>query len=208
MKKINHKSVERFCRYRQILLNHKAIGDEYIFSHQLAKAVGASPAQVRRDMMILNLSGSPQRGYKIERFLEEIESIIDSPLGINAALIGIGHLGKAILSYFTKRRPNLQIIAAFDVDADKVDRVVSACRTYHLKDLKNLVKANNIMVGIITVPEKEAQAVADILVEGGVKGIVNFAPVKLNVPKHVYVEELDITTTIEKTAYFAKNINS
>lgn len=203
--KINHKCVERLCKYRQFLLGLQAVGARYVFSHQLAKVVGASPAQVRRDLMQLNLRGSSQHGYRIDSFLAEVENIIDSPLGTNAALVGIGYLGKAILSYFMKRSPNLSIVAAFDVDEEVVNRVVSGCRTYNVNEIAEQIRDREIKIGIITVPANVAQNVADILIDAGVHGIVNFAPRRIVVPDHIYIENIDITTAIEKTAYFSRN---
>lgn len=108
-----------------------------------------------------------------------------------------------MLSYFVSRRPGLSIVAAFDTDAAKVGRVVEGCRSYPLEELAQRVAELATPVAIIAVPAEEAQSVADLLVRAGVTGIANFAPVSLDVPPHVFVENVDLTMSLEKVAYFA-----
>jgi len=119
-------------------------------------------------------------------------------------LVGVGNLGKAILSYFLKRRPNLSIVAAFDQDPEKTNRVYSGCQVHHIGQLEKFVSRERAAVGIITVPASAAQEAADTLIRAGVKGIVNFAPVQLKLPPGIFLEQLDITLSIEKVAYFAR----
>ncbi|MBF0315180.1 MAG: redox-sensing transcriptional repressor Rex [Oligoflexia bacterium] len=203
-KKIPEKSVERICRYREILLEYQSIGKEFIFSHELASEVRVSPAQVRRDLMYFHLKGVPQQGYRVSEFLYEIDDLIDPKEVQDVILIGVGNLGKAILSYFTHKRPKLSIVAAFDVDANKVDRVISGCECFHMRDLQKFTREREIKIAIITVPAQEAQAIANTLVESGIRGILNFSPVLLKVPADVYLECIDITTSLEKTVYFSR----
>jgi redox-sensing transcriptional repressor len=118
--------------------------------------------------------------------------------------VGVGNLGKAILSYFAGRRPNLQIVAAFDNDLYKVNRAIHGCRCYAMEHLYEVAQAQGIRLAIITVPAQAAQDVADALVQAGIRGILNFAPVRLRVPPHMYVEDIDMTVSLEKVAYFAR----
>lgn len=207
MKRMPAKTVERMCLYRQILLNLTNAGQEYVFSHELASIAMASAAQVRRDLMMLNSVGTPQKGYKIKAFLTEIEKLIDPEDVQKVALIGVGNLGRAILSYFIRRRPKIAIVAGFDNEAVKTNRMVAACPIHDISSLEDIVAKEGINLAMITVPADQAQNIANRLVAAGVKGIVNFAPIRLKVPDDVYLEDLDITLALEKTAYFAK-INS
>lgn len=208
MARIPQRTVERFFRYCQFLHNRLEAGAEFVFSHELASAVGVSPEQVRRDLMNFSVRGTPQRGYPIKEFMAELYSHLESSSLTKMVLLGVGNLGKAILSYFLKRRPNLSIVAAFDQDPEKVDRVYSGCRVHHIGQLERTVSREKAAVGIITVPASAAQEAADTLVRAGVKGIVNFAPVQLKLPKGVFLEQLDITLSIEKVAYFARKTKS
>ena len=119
------------------------------------------------------------------------------------ALVGVGNLGRAILSYFTYSHPGLTIAAAFDTDENKVDRVISGCRCFHMSQFESKIAEMNINLGIITVPATQAQFVADRMIAANIKGILNFAPVPLKVPEGVFVDRIDIASSLEKLAYFA-----
>jgi redox-sensing transcriptional repressor len=179
-------------------------GTQSVYSHQLAALAGGTAAQVRRDMMSIGYTGSPKRGYDVRELIESIGAFLDSPKSQGAALVGIGHLGQAIMSYFAGRRPRLSIVAAFDTDPYKVNRVILGCRCYDISRLAEIVASHDIQVAIITVPAAEAQSTADQLVHAGIRGILNFAPVPLRVPPDVYVEDIDMTMSLEKVAYFAR----
>ncbi len=204
MTRIPQRTVERFFRYCQFLHSRLEAGSEHVFSHELAAAVGVSPEQVRRDLMNFKLKGTPQRGYPIKEFMTELYSHLESSVLTKMVLVGVGNLGKAILSYFLKRRPNLSIVAAFDQDPERVNRVYSGCQVHHIGQLEKTVLREKAAVGIITVPAASAQEAADMLVRAGVKGIVNFAPAQLKLPDGIFLEQLDITLSIEKVAYFAR----
>jgi redox-sensing transcriptional repressor len=205
MPRIPQRTVERFFRYCQFLHSKVEAGSEFVFSHELAAAVGVSPEQVRRDFMnFRQVKGTPQRGYPVKEFMAALYAHLESSALTKMVLVGVGNLGKAILSYFLRRRPNLSIVAAFDLDPEKADRIYSGCRVHHTGQLEKVVAREKVAVGIITVPASAAQEAADALVRAGVKGIINFAPVQLKVPRGVFLEQLDITLSIEKVAYFAR----
>lgn len=196
--------IERISLYRRLLNTLKGEGRVAIFSHQLAQLASGTAAQVRRDMMTIGVTGSPAHGYRVQDLIEAIGGYLDSVQPENVALVGIGNLGRAIMAFFQGRRPNLSIVAAFDVDPEKVGRVIHGCRCHPLEDLERVIRERDIRVGVVAVPAAVAQDVADRLARGGVRGIVNLAPVRLNVPPGVYTTYLDITMSIEKAAYFAR----
>lgn len=201
---VSVRTVGRLSLYRRLLSGLVADGVRSVYSHELAALAGSSAAQVRRDLMVIGYSGSPNRGYQVLELMNSIGEFLDNPAGQRVGLVGVGNLGRALLSYFTGRRPKLSIVAAFDSDPEKVDRVVHGCRCYRLEELADTVRQLDIGVGIITVPAHAAQDVAERMVAAGIRGILNFAPVRLRVPADVYVEDLDMTTSLEKAAYFAR----
>ena len=203
---ISDKSIGRLSLYRRLLNVLQAEGGRSVFSHQLAQMAGCTAAQVRRDLMAVGYSGTPTHGYEVTRLIESIREFLDAPGGQGVALVGVGNLGKAILAYFTGRRPNLQIVAAFDNDLYKVNRVIHGCRCYGMEDLQEVVERQVIRLGIVTVPASAAQGVGDALVRAGVRGLLNFAPVRLRVPPSVYVEDIDMTVALEKVAYFGRQV--
>ncbi len=201
---ISEKTIGRLSLYRRLLDRLLLQGKAHVYSHQLAGMAGGTAAQVRRDIMAVGYSGSPTRGYEIRQLIRCIGNVLDDLHGEGATLVGVGNLGRAIMAYFSGRRPHLAIVAAFDNDPYKADRVIHGCPVYAMSRLADVVAEKNIRVGIITVPGGEAQSVADTLVAAGVSGILNFAPVPLRTPPHVYAEDLDVTMSLEKVAFFAR----
>jgi redox-sensing transcriptional repressor len=165
---------------------------------------GVTAAQVRRDLMAVGYTGSPTRGYGVGELMESIGKFLDASEGEGVALIGVGNLGRAILAYFGGRRPKLAIVAAFDNDAVKVNRVVLGVRCHAMTELAQILAEQVIHTAIITVPAAAAQEVTDQLVRAGVRGLLNFAPASLRVPEGVFVEDIDMTVALEKVAYFAR----
>lgn len=203
-KDVPERTLERLSLYRRLLNVLQEEGTRYVFSRELAKAAGRTAVQVRRDLMAVGASGSPSHGYEVSGLIKRIRRFLDKPGGQNVALVGAGNLGKALLAYFTGRRPNLKIVAVFDTDPTKANRMIHGCRCYAPDRTAEVVKAKNIEVAIIAVPAQAAQEVADRLVAAGVTGILNFAPALLRVPRGVYVEDLDMIISLEKVAYFSR----
>lgn len=204
MTPIPEKTIERMSRYRRVLNNLLEEGRDHIYSHELASLSSGTPAQVRRDLMIIGHSGSPRKGYEIKHLRNDINKLMDDSEGQKIALAGIGYLGRAIMNYFMGRRPKLTIAAAFDVDPAKINRVISGCRCYHVDQLEEIIRKENITIGIVTTPAAGAQKIVDTYVKSGIKAIVNWAPTILHVPEGVFLETRDITMSIEKAAFFAK----
>jgi redox-sensing transcriptional repressor len=200
---VSQKTIGRLSLYRRLLTN-TADEARYIFSHKLASLAGFTAAQVRRDLMEIGYTGSTTRGYDRAELAGAIGKFLDDPHGTQVALVGIGNIGRAILAYFAGRRPKLAIVAAFDIDPAKTGRVIHGCRCYLLSELPQVAAELDITVGITAVPASAAQDVADALVAAGVTGILNFAPHRLRVPPDVYVEDVDMTTSLEKAAYFSR----
>lgn len=203
---LSEKHVARLSVYRRLLQDRPAGSPPEIYSHDLATLARSTAAQVRRDLMTIGFTGSPARGYRVDQLIEAIGRTLDAPSGQGAALCGVGNLGRALLDYFTIWRPQLRIVAAFDTDPAKAGRVIHRCRVHPLADLETVVRAQGISVGVITVPASSAQRVAEMMLAAGVRGFLNFAPTPLHLPADAYVEEMDITTSMEKVAYFARNL--
>lgn len=200
----SERTVERLSLYRQLLIVQQSEKKGHIYSHQLAVMAGVTPAQVRRDLMVVGYTGSPTKGYDIRELIRGIAKFLDAPEPESVVLVGVGNLGRAILSYFSGRRPNLDIVAAFDSDPQKVDRLVLGCRCMAMNQMEEIITQHRVKTGIISVPASDAQTVADQLVRAGVCGILNFAPVPLWAPEGVFVEHIDMAVALEKVAYFAR----
>lgn len=186
-----------------MLLQLRQQGVRHMFSHQLGDATGLTAAQVRRDLMVIGFTGSPSKGYHVEDLYSKISNFLDGHDRQLGAIVGIGNLGRAIMGYFSGRRSSVDIVAAFDVDPAKIGRVIVGRRCYHMDELDTICKQMNISVGIITTPADTAQSVADKMVRGSVKGILNFAPTILKLPKEIYIQNMDVSMVLETVAFFA-----
>jgi len=204
MRKLPGKTVERLSEYRRALLRTLSENKSYIFSHELAAILHITAVQVRRDLMLIGYASVMRKGYDIRELIDTIGKIIDAEDGLNVAIIGMGNLGRALTGYFSGKRTNLRVMSAFDVDPQKVDKVISGVKCYHINNLKQNIAEFNISIAVITVPPDHAKSVASTLVKSGIKGILNFTTVALNVPENVYLEEFDLITSVEKVAYFVK----
>jgi len=198
------RTVERLSEYRRSLLQCLEEGKTHIFSHELAELHHNTAVQVRRDIMFIGYTSMQRKGYDVRELIDVIADILDSEKGLNVAVVGIGNLGRAVTTYFVGKRSKLNIIATFDVDTAKIDRVISGVKCYPLSRLKEVVSAHQISVAIMTVPADSATEVSAQLVEAGIKGVLNFTTVPLNVTDNVYLDEYDMITSLEKVAYFVK----
>jgi redox-sensing transcriptional repressor len=207
LKHIPEKVLERLIIYRRLLMDLENSEVEYLYSHRLAKIAGFSPDQVRRDLMVIGYSGSPAHGYNVVQLLESIGEFIDSAETEGVALAGLGHVGQAILNYFRGRRKKLEIAVVFDNDPTKVNRMFQGLRCYHTNEIGRKVRGMNIRVGILAVPPEGAQEIAEKLVNAGIRGILNYAPVKLELPENVYIENRDMIMAVEKAAYYARKVD-
>lgn len=198
------RTVERLSEYRRSLLQCLDEGKTHIYSHELAGLHHNTAVQVRRDIMFIGYTSMQRKGYDVRELIHVIGEILDSEKGLNVAVIGVGNLGRAITTYFVGKRSKLNIMATFDVDHNKIDRVISGVKCYPLNRIKEIVKSLQISIAIVTVPADSAYDVTGKLVEAGIKGILNFTTVPLHVGDDVYLDEYDMITSLEKVAYFVK----
>ncbi len=198
------KTIERLSQYRRILFNSINEGKTNIYSHELAKMMNLTSVQVRRDLMLIGYSGSQSKGYIIKDLVALIASIIDSKEPQNVAIVGMGNLGRAITSYFSGKRERLSIIAAFDNDTQKTDRIIAGVPCHHINKINEVIPAMNIQIAILTVAPEGTHEVARLLMNAGIRGLLNYTSVPLTVPEHIHLEEYDIITSLEKLAFFVK----
>ena len=202
--KLPGKTVERLSEYRRTLLECLNEKRNFIFSHDLAARLHITAVQVRRDLMLIGYSSVLRKGYDVRELIDTIGKIIDSEQSVNVAVIGIGNLGRAVAGYFKGKRSKLNLVASFDTDPQKVNKVISGVKCYPYSESERLVRELDIRIAILTVPPDFAVEIAEEAVRFGIKGILNFTTIPLNVPSGVYLEEYDMITSIEKVAYFVK----
>ncbi len=201
---IPEKTIERLSEYRRTLLASHKQGITHIFSHVLAGIHGITAVQVRRDLMLIGFSSDTKKGYDVQVLIEYISRILDSPTSMNIAVIGMGHLGQAITKYFNGKGLKLKITAAFDVDPEKVGKKIDGIPCYHMDDFEEVVEDREISIVIVSSPTKVAPTLVLPIINAGIKGVLNFTSTPLNFPQGIIVENYDITTLLEKVAYFVK----
>lgn len=203
MERLPDKTVERLSKYRRALLNSLHNGKEHIFSHEIAALLHITPVQVRRDLMLIGYTGTLRKGYDVTNLIGKIGEVLDTVEGQRVAVFGLGNLGRALIRYFSGKRTKLTIVAAFDTNPEKTNRDYHGVMCYDFNMADEVLRNENVSIGIITVPGESARAVAEKLLGSGIKGILNFSSYSLNCPE-VYLEEYDMITSLEKVAYFAK----
>ena len=201
---IPEKTIERLSEYRRTLLSCHKQGITHIFSHVLAGIHGLTAVQVRRDLMLIGFSSDTKKGYDVSVLADFISDILDAPQPMNIGVIGMGHLGQAITKYFNSKGLNLKIVAAFDVDDEKVGTTIDDIPCYSMTEFAERVEESDINIVILSCPTRVAEDVVLPIVNAGIKGVLNFTSKPLNFPLGIVVENYDITTLLEKVAYFVK----
>lgn len=204
MPNIPEKTIERLSEYRRTLLSCHKQGITHVFSHVLAGYHGITAVQVRRDLMLIGFSSDTKKGYDVKVLIDFISAILDNPTTMNIAVIGMGHLGQAITKYFNSKGLKLKIIASFDIDQAKVGTKIDDIPCYHMDDFEEVVEANDINIVILSSPTRVASDLVVPIINAGIKGVLNFTSKPLNFPPGIVVENYDITTLLEKVAYFVK----
>ena len=201
---IPEKTIERLSEYRRTLLSCHRQGITHVFSHVLAGIHGITAVQVRRDLMLIGFSSDTKKGYDVQVLIEYISNILDSPTPMNIAVLGMGHLGQAITKYFNGKGLKLKITTAFDVDPEKVGKIIDGIPCYHIDTFEKEVEDKDISIVIVSSPTKVAPTLVLPIINAGIKGVLNFTSTPLNFPQGIVVENYDITTLLEKVAYFVK----
>ncbi len=184
-------------------------GKDTTSSSELGGLLGCTDAQVRKDLAYFGQFGRPGIGYRCEELIKAIRKILCTDQTWPVALVGAGNLGRALLGYKGFLKQGFHIVAAFDVDPTKVNTEIEDVRIQPLDALGAVVGQMGIRIGMIAVPSPAAQAAADGLVEAGVDGIVNFAPVTISLPDAVSLVGVDLAIELEQIAFSVANqVNS
>lgn len=191
-----------YYRYLKILLDS---GVTRISSNELSKAVKFDAATIRRDFSYFGALGKRGYGYDVKELMEFFGDILNQDNLASVALIGVGNLGQALLNFNFHQSSNARISAAFDVNSEIVNTIQSGVPIYSTDDLEKQIQDQRIEVAILTVPADVAQQTAKRLANAGIQGILNFTPLRLDVPKEVRVQNVDLTNELQILLYFINN---
>ncbi|MEN1987266.1 MULTISPECIES: redox-sensing transcriptional repressor Rex [Paenibacillus] len=176
-----------------------------VSSQELGQRLDLNPAQIRKDLAYFGDFGRKGIGYDVSYLIEKIRHILKIDQQINVALVGAGNLGHALSNYNAYLKDNMKIVAVFDAYEPKIGTQINSLKVQAMNELTESVRNLNIRIGIITVPDTEAQNVADRLIESGIEAILNFAPTILKTPPHVRIHNADFTTDLLSLAYYLEN---
>jgi len=188
--------------YNRFLRELRDEGIPKTSSHEIAEALNIKASQVRKDLSYFGEFGKRGVGYDVENLCLKIHKILGTERVWNVAIIGVGNLGRAISHYPELEKYKFKIVAAYDVDKRKINSILlPGIPIKHIKELKNKNNDLDFEIAILTVPSNVAQEVANILIEAGVKGILNFAPVTLNSDDRVVIENVDFVVSLKTLTY-------
>ncbi len=192
MRRFPRKTITRSLLYIRILEKLIAEGEQFVSSKRISDIAGLSDAQVRKDISNFGRVGRPRVGYRTTDLKKVLEEFISKNV-VHVVLFGAGNLGTAVLKYPKFQQGKIRIIAAFDKNKRKIGRSINGVPVYDLTRAREIIKRLRADIAVIAVPEKSSQQVASLIVSCGVKGIINFSPASISVPKSVHVRNIDLS---------------
>lgn len=203
--RISPKVIERLTKYLRCLENLNP--EDYISSEELAEKMGFTAAQVRKDLSNFGEFGVRGKGYQVRTLYSDIEKILGVNKTNNVIIIGIGRLGTALFSESEFTKESFNIIGIFDNSENKIGKEVIGIKIKDIKELPYFVESRDkVDIAILTVPKNVAQELGEFLVKTGIKAILNFAPIKLNLGKNVVVENIDLYAKLQELNYWKEKI--
>jgi redox-sensing transcriptional repressor len=199
---IPRKTVYRLSVYLRCLEQFGENGVQTVSSQALAQAAGVKPTQLRKDLTFFGHFGTRGLGYDVHTLHDRIAEVLGRKHLQPVVLVGVGHLGSALLAYKGFEKESFEIVAGFDVDVKRKRRKTYDQPILPLDKLESFVRPRKIRMGIVTVPPSAAQDVTNRLVAAGVNAILNFAPVVLHVPNNVVVSNVNLAIELENLSYF------
>ena len=199
--KIPDETIRRLPVYLRGAIHLCRDGFENVSSQNLSDMIGVKPWQIRKDFSYFGDFGTPGVGYDLKRLIKHINKILRLNAGHKAALVGVGNLGSALMTFPGFGLYGFEIAAVFDIDRRKVGRKRNGLIVQDVAQLRRL-RRRGIYLGIVAVPETAAQETAEALVDGGVRGILNFAPCHIVVPKRIKVITIDIAMDLACLPYY------
>jgi redox-sensing transcriptional repressor len=187
--------------YLRQLESYQRQGLTTISSSQLGQPLSIKNAQIRKDLAFFGQFGHPGIGYRIPELIDALRHILGIDHDWPLALVGMGNLGRALLRYRGFRTRGFHIVALFDNDSHKIGQKHDGMAVEPIDSLRKVVALRKIRLAILCVPAESAQRVAEILVAAGIRGILNFAPVTLNVPPHISLVPVDLSVQLEHLTY-------
>jgi redox-sensing transcriptional repressor len=194
--------IGRLPLYLRALTRLQQEGRDVTSSHELGHKLGISSAQIRKDLSHFGGFGKQGTGYQVEYLVNKLRQVMKVNQEWRVALVGAGHLGSAISQYRGFRDRGFRIEWVFDADPNKIGSNIGEFVVLPLDDLQTVIRENGVQIAMLAVPAEHAQEVADKMIEAGVRAILNYAPININVPDHVMVQYIDPVTHLQHMTYY------
>ena len=197
--------INRLPQYVRVLKSLISDEIQVVNSQLLGKKLQITPTQIRKDLSYFGRFGKQGRGYSVNNLLEELKQILGLNYEWNVVLVGVGRLGRAILSYPGFNPDGFHLIAAIDNNPDLIGQEFNGLLVSSIDDLSSLVVKHNISIAIVSVPTTQTQQVIDRVIECGIESILNYAPTTPQVPTHVKITNIDPVISLQSMTYHLVN---
>lgn len=194
--------IGRLPVYLRALQRMSDTGLKTTSSQELGERVGISAAQIRKDISQFGEFGKQGTGYSIEYLIDKLREILKVDRIWDVVVVGAGDVGRAIANYQGFRDRGFHVVAIFDNDKAKVGQIMGGFKVEDTEEMIERVRSLGVKIAMLTVPVSAAQSAADQLIEAGVKAILNYAPISLNVPNYVKVQHIDPSTHLQRMTYY------
>ena len=197
-------TLRRLPKYYHYLKRIHGEGQEIISATQMAEDLGIHHTQVRKDLAATGSQGKPKVGHRVADLLASIETFLNWNSASDACLVGAGNLGSALLGYPGFDKAGIRITAAFDAHPSKIGKKIHGVPVYPVDKLEEVIRRLHITIGILTIPADRAQHLAEVMVQSGIRAIWNFAPITLDVPGDIIVENVELYASL---AIFSRKLS-
>lgn len=201
---IPRKTIYRLSIYLRCLARLHENGISTVSSEALAKAAGVKSTQLRKDLAYFGTFGTRGLGYDVSELFKKIADELGTSRLQPVILVGVGHLGLALLSYRGFEKEGFEIVAAFDAEPNRKRDKETKQPIHAMEQLPEFIQQNAVKMAILAVPAAAAQAVANQVVDAGVTGILNFSPMVLSLPEDVMVNNVNLAIELENLSYFIR----
>jgi len=198
---IPNPAVRRLSLYLRQLQAFKRKDRRTISSKQLGESLGLTDAQVRKDLAYFGQFGHPGIGYRVDDLIAQLRHILGTDKTWNVVLVGAGNLGRALMAYRGFTAKGFNLAAVFDNDPTKAGKRIGGFVIQPLSELEETIRKHAVRLGVLTVPAEVAQDVADKLVAAGVRGLLNFAPISLQLPPNIAINSVDLAVSLEQLSF-------
>lgn len=189
-------TLKRLPQYLEVLNRFKDASLKMVPATKIAAFTDVHMTQVRKDLAYTGVVGTPKVGHNVDELILAIEQCLNWNDISSCFLVGVGHLGKALMGYSELSKKGMRIIAAFDANPELAGTYYQGIQVHAMSKFGNLLSRLHVHIGILTVPAEAAQEIADEMVAGGIIAIWNFTPTRLQVPEHVIVENIDMSSSL------------